>query len=453
MSTKRWGSVLLAAAVGTSLACGTDVVAPGPTSLAEAKTLVDSVRLLTAGRGITGLGKPARVRPELVQLGRVLAFDKELSGNRDISCMTCHLPQFATGDGRSLSIGQGGTGLGTARVPPGGAFIPRNAPALFNLFALGPLFWDGRVSVDTGGRYHTPAGDQLTPAMTAAFEFGALSAQPMFPVLSRAEMRGDGNSNELAAIDDAQTQQIWSAIMERLGRIQEYRRLFAAAYPTKRFEDLNFAYAANAIAGFLTQELAFNDSPWDQFLRGNDNALTPTALAGARDFMSAKCSICHNGPAFTDNKFHNVALAQLGPGEGDGAGGSDDFGRMRVTGNAADRYLFRTPPLRNVELTSPYGHDGAFPDLRAFVDHYSVSDVKLHTFSGSPLEPALQGTVLQDFDAVLATRDTLLKGVVFQPQTVDEVTAFMKALTDPRARDLSFLVPARVPSGLPVDGN
>jgi len=450
-------AVGLAGALGTILVgCGADnPTAPraGPAISQDVASLADQVRQLAAGRGITPLVRPAPVRPALVRLGQALAFDKELSGNRDISCMTCHLPPFATGDGRSLSVGQGGTGLGPTRAVPPGGFIPRNAPALFNLFALGPLFWDGRVERDAQGRYHTPAGARLTPDMTRVFEFGTLSAQPMFPVLARSEMRGDGASNELAAIDDKQVQQVWAAIMDRLGRIQEYRRMFEAAYPGKRFAEMNFAYASNAIAGFLTDQLAFNNSPWDNFLAGHDDALTATQLAGAKDFMSAKCSICHNGSAFTDNKFHNVALAQLGPGEGDGPDGHDDFGRMRVSGNPADRYTFRTPALRNVELTAPYGHDGAFTDLHAFVDHYSQSDVKLKTFDVSQLEAVLQGTVLTDFDAILATRDTLLNGVLFQPQTIDEVTEFMKALTDPAAKDLHYLVPARVPSGLPVDGS
>src|SRR4029450_8356980 len=113
---------------------------------------------LTAGRGITTLERPAPVRAPLVRLGEALAFDKELSRNRDISCMTCHLPQEATGDGRSLAIGQGATGLGANRGHPTGAFIPRNAPPMFNLFAMRHLFWDGRVNRDEAGVFHTPAG-------------------------------------------------------------------------------------------------------------------------------------------------------------------------------------------------------------------------------------------------------------------------------------------------------
>ena len=73
---------------------------------------------------------------------------------------------------------------------------------------------------------------------------------------------------------------------------------------------------------------------------------------------------CHNGPAFSDQEFHNVAVAQVGPGEGNGPGGVDDFGRQNTTGNDADRYRFRTTPLRNGELTGPYGHDGSITSLR-----------------------------------------------------------------------------------------
>jgi len=452
--TQTLGTLVVTLAMAGLAGCETETTAPRPeVATHEVRSPRDSlaalVRQLTMGRGITALARPRPVRPALVRLGQALVFDKALSGNRDISCMTCHLPVFATGDARSLSIGQGATGLGPVRVHPTGAFIPRNAPPLFNLHAMRPLFWDGRVARDASGGYHTPAGTDLTTEMTAVFEFGALSAQPMFPVLSRAEMRGD-NGNELARLPDDRPAEIWSALMRRLGQIPEYRRLFEEAYPGRRFSQMTFAYASNAIAGFMTAKLAFNNSPWDRFLAGDDEALTDVQLRGAKDFMSARCSICHNGPALSDNLFHNVAVAQLGPGEGDP--GQDDFGRMRVTGDAADRYAFRTPPLRNVELTAPYGHDGAFGDLRAFVAHYSESDKKLRAFDVSQLEALLRTTLIPTTDAILATRDTLLNGVVFPDQTIDEVTEFMKALTDPAARHLDRLTPPRVPSGLPVDG-
>jgi cytochrome c peroxidase len=272
----------------------------------------------------------------------------------------------------------------------------------------------------------------------------------MFPVLSHEEMRGAGG-NELAALSDKQAQQIWRGLMDRLGRIREYRRMFEAAYPGRRFAQMNFAHAGNAMAGFFIDRLSFNDSPWDRFLAGDDNAMTEAQLRGAKDFMSARCSVCHNGPAFTDNQFHNVAVAQFGPGRGDGPDGKDDFGRAHETGRPGDRYAFRTTPLRNVELTAPYGHDGAFMSLRDFVAHYSESDVRLRNFDASTLGTEFGGTLLRNFDEILATRDPLLDGVVFDDQTIDDVTEFLKALTDPSARDLSRVVPASVPSGLPID--
>jgi cytochrome c peroxidase len=135
----------VAAATLLLVACGDDgATAPPDTSelsRAHRSPLADTVRRLTDGRGITALERPAPVRQGLVRLGRALAFDKILSGNRDIACMTCHLPPFATGDARSLAIGQGATGLGPSRVHPDGVFIPRNAPSLFTCSLSNPSSW------------------------------------------------------------------------------------------------------------------------------------------------------------------------------------------------------------------------------------------------------------------------------------------------------------------------
>ncbi|MDH4348779.1 MAG: cytochrome-c peroxidase, partial [Gemmatimonadota bacterium] len=124
----------LAAALALVGGCSPDqpLEPPAPATAAHAPSagsdLAATVRSLAAGRNVVVLDAPPPVRPTLVRLGRMLAFDKILSGNRDIACMTCHLPALGTGDGRMLSIGQGATGLGPERVHPQGAFIPRNAP-------------------------------------------------------------------------------------------------------------------------------------------------------------------------------------------------------------------------------------------------------------------------------------------------------------------------------------
>jgi cytochrome c peroxidase len=440
--------------------CSDSTTAPRPEAMSatdgmaaatpEVAALAAQVRQLAAAQGLTAIQRPAPIRPQLSLLGQALAFDKILSGNRDISCMTCHLARTATVDGRSVSVGQGASGLGADRVHPTGRFVHRNAPPLFNLHAMTTLTWDGRVFVNPTGIVRTP-GAALNPAQRAVLEFGALSALPMFPVLSRAEMRAE-SGNELAAFTDAQHQRTWKALMARLGQIPEYRTMFESAYPGQSFDNMDFAHAGNAMGGWIAAVFAFTNSPWDRMLRGDDDAMTEVQLRGAQAFMgAAKCSQCHNGPLLSDGKFHNVAVPQVGPGFGNGPDGRDDFGRMRKTNNPVHRYAFRTPPLRNVELTAPYGHDGAIVSLRSWVDHYSQSDVKLRNYDPGQLEPLLQGTLQPTTDAILATRSSKLRRLVIAPQTVDEITEFLKALSDPAARNLNAVVPVRVPSGLTVD--
>ena len=412
-------------------------------------TTVQLVRALAAARGIVPMAPEPPVRPALVKLGRALAFDPILGGNRNVACTTCHLPSNTLGDGKALSVGEGGEGFGPARTHPQGTFIARNAPPFFNLATMRHLFWDGRVELTGLGHVNTPAGAQVTPAMQHSFEYGAISAIGMFPVTSRAEMRGL-SGNELSAISDDDNPAIWRGLMQRLGELPEYRRMFRQAYPDRAFEELTFADASNAIGGFLIDAGYSANTPWDRFLRGNDKALTANQLEGARTFLTLKCSVCHTGALLSDDDFHNVAVAQIGPGEGDGTSLRDDFGRMRVTGNPADRYRFRTSALRNVELTGPYGHDGSISSLRAFIEHYSESDLKLLNFDPMTLDPSLRTTFLTNGPAILAQRDTLLDGVVLTPELVDRLMDYMSALTDDAARNLTHLTPEHVPSGLPL---
>lgn len=403
------------------------------------------LRALALGRGFAPLPPPPEVPPAVVDLGRALAFDPILSGNRDISCMTCHHPALGTGDGLRLSIGTGGEGVGPGRRKAEGLTIGRNSPPLYNLHAAQPLFLDGRLSVSPDG-YHAPESVTLPDEMVATFDFGALSALPLFPVLARDEMRGYGG-NELAALPAGDPQAIWAGIMRRLSRIPEYVRLFEHAYPGERFDEMTFAHAANAIAGFIASELALSDTRWDRFLSGDLQALSRLQRDGAELFLELACSECHSGAFLTDGEFHNVALAQIGPGLGDGPAGNDDYGRFRVTGDPADMYAFRTPALRNVELTAPYGHAGQFLELDDFIAHYGDSAAGLRSY-GDDLPDGV--SVLENHDAILRTRDDLLDGVELSEHEVALLTEFMRALTDPATSDHAHLVPASVPSGLPV---
>ncbi len=425
----------------------------------DISALVSTVRKLIRENEVTALEPPRSIRRELVDLGQALLFDKELSGNRDISCMTCHHPTLSTGDARSLSIGQGASGLGLDRVHPDNVFIPRNAPPLFNLHVMDKLFWDGRVEVKRSRNRHgreemeviTPAGSQITREMIDTFEFGAISVIGMFPVTSREEMRAEVGDNELANIADDDFQGIWQALMERLSNIEDYVEMFETAYPRTNFRDMTFAHASNAMGAFIVSELTFTNTPWDQFLRGNDRALSRQELRGAENFLNLPCVTCHGGSSLSDQDFHNVVLAQFGPGQGNGPSGRDDFGRFNVTDDPANLYQFRSSPLRNVELTAPYGHAGQFMELSDFIDHYSENALKIQNYDESQIEELLRDTILDNTNDIIANRDPLIEQAEFDENTVTELTAFMEALTDDDTRNLNRLIPDSVPSGLPLD--
>ena len=403
------------------------------------------LRGIISAMGLAPLSAPPSVSDELFELGQALAFDKILSGNENISCLTCHHPDEASGDGRHLPLGTDGAGLGPQRA--GGHIIPRNSPPLFNLHTYATMFWDSRVEIDGSG-LQTPAGAELTQDMKDTFDFGVVSAQAMFPVTSREEMRGQVGENDVA--DAASLTDVWVVLMDRLGAIQEYVDMFEDAYPGTSFGNMTFAHAANALAGFEIRAFPATNTPWDRFVAGDDNAMSSKQLKGAIEFFEAGCDNCHSGDTFSDFEHHNTALAQFGPGKGDGASGHNDFGRMRVTGDAADRYDFRTPPLRNVALTGPWGHDGQYDDLGEFLAHYDKADKSLDQYKIAKhvTETALYGLVEDNTAAVLDNIDDDVSGMgnVNHVKLAD----FMSALTDSGSRDLSDLVPNSVPSGLPV---
>ena len=394
--------------------------------------------------------------PAQVELGEALFFDKILSGNRDISCATCHHPLLHSGDGLPLSLGTGGLGLGTAReMGLGRELIPRNAPEIFNRGATEweTMFWDGRVNFHET-YLDTPAEDLLPVGLESP-----LAAQAMFPVTSRDEMRGasgdlssDGSDNEIAALDNSDFTGIWAALMDRLLAIPAYRTLFNLAYPDVPLAELGFEHAANAIAAYEIATFTFTDSPWDRFLAGNDAALSSEAVQGAMLFFGeANCGQCHSGPLLTDQQFYNLAVPQIGPGK-DTLG--TDLGRFLETADPADQFAFRTPPLRNVALTAPYMHNGIYGTLEQVIQHHLDPAGALARFDANTLAPLYAVT----YQPELVSADILLANVtpkaapqrMLTDEEVDLIVVFLHSLTSPRALDLNHYVPATVPSGLPV---
>ncbi|WP_163849974.1 cytochrome-c peroxidase [Pseudooceanicola aestuarii] len=397
--------------------------------------------------------------PARVALGQLLFYDPILSGNRNTSCATCHHPRFGTSDGVSLALGEGGRGLGPDRaIDPGNPpeeRVPRNAPALWNLGAaqFTRFFHDGRLEDDATqpGGIRTPLGAD----MVAGFQ-NALAAQAMFPVLSGDEMAGHYAENDVAqAVRQGMLSQpggAWDIIASRVAAIPEYSAAFERIAPGV---PVTFAGIANVIADFIAVEWRADDSPFDRMMRGQGR-LDRRAQAGMDLFYgSAGCGACHSGWFQTDHAFHPIAMPQIGPGKSARFESHHrDEGRMRVTGDPGDAYAFRTPSLRNVALTAPYGHDGAFATLEGVVRHHldPVASLRDHDPAQAVL-PELPGA--RDF---LAHSDgdeqaRIAAANVLPPQDlsdaeVAQILAFLHALTD-RAERLG--VPDHVPSGLPVD--
>ena len=449
----RWTILLAALALLAGCADG-----GGPSGNTPPDSTDIELRGLLQDAGVTPLSPFSPQDPALVALGRALMFDKVLSGNRDVSCATCHDPAAHTSDAQSLSIGTGGTGTGVGRsLGTARAFVSRNAQDLFNRGdpAFTSMFWDGRVARTGAGDFRTPAGAALPSGLS-----GPLAAQAMFPVFTRLEMRGHpgdrdrlGAPNELAALADDDFAGVWRGLMRRLLAIDGYVALFQAAYPAVPTDQLGFQHAANAIAAFETEAFVSTGSSFDDYLRGSNQALSPTAKRGALLFFgAADCAQCHRGPELSDQQFHNIAIPQLGPGFAPAP--PEDYGHGGVTGSDDEQYTFRTPPLRNVELTAPYMHDGAYTTLDAAVRHYRDVSESLTGYDDQVLRPELRGTYLDDLshlEAILQTLDDRVAAPISLPETdVADLVAFLRSLTDPAAGDLGHLVPAEVPSGLPV---
>jgi len=401
------------------------------------------------------LGRP--VDPARANLGRLLWFDTISRLNNDNSCAGCHSPTRGFGDTQSIAIGIDNNGIvGPDRRGPRNQ---RRTPMAINTAFYPNLMWNSRFASLSGDPFDNRNGF-IFPApegLNLSYVPHLLVAQAFIPPTERVEVAGFDFPGDNAAIR--------AEVLRRLNATPAYRTLFGQAFPEVREgAPITFDMFGQATAEFEFT-LIFADAPIDQFARGRKNALTVEQKKGALLFFGkAHCVECHavSGSAnemFSDFRQHVIGVPQIAPVVGnatfDGPEANEDFGLEQVTGNAADRYKFRTSPLRNVALQPAFFHNGAFTRLEDAVRHHLDVFTSARNYDPVRVGVAADLTLLRGpIEPVLAQIDPLLGTPI--SLTDDEFRSLVEfvrdGLLDARAKSEHFrkLVPEKVPSGRPT---
>ena len=320
---------------------------------------------------------------QMAKFGEALFSSEGLSGDKDISCATCHVESLAFADGLPLAIGVGGAGEGEDRLRnERGAIVARNAFTLFGRGhrAFATFFWDGKVDAKNE-KIFSPFGDELSTGFD-----GPLAVAAVLPLTERDEFIGELNElapNDLqravkTALYQTRFEKLDEAIRKRF--LTDDELLASLNGINLRPEEVNLVLLANALGAFVRSAFACAPSSWEAYLAGDINALTREQKEGAKVFFgSGRCAGCHTPPLFTDFRFYNLGIPQgsFGPHSR-----NRDLGRGGVTNQPKDRYLFRTPPLLAVARTAPYGHNGRFRTLESIVSQHL-----------NPVTPILEGEI------------------------------------------------------------
>lgn len=396
-------------------------------------------------------------------LGQALFFDPILSGPRAISCATCHVRSKGAGDGLPAAVGLGAHGVSDKRLAASNAFlVPRNGLPFFNRGRpeFKTLFWDGRVQVGPDGKLETPLGQRLPSGFDSL-----LSAAAVFPLVEPDEMLGrseekQSNSGKYhqelledtgAESNDFQkrTLVVFDRLLARLVGIpnktptptqEKYRKLFASAYPGTTVETSRITHVGNALAAYIGAAFELQPAPWDQYAAGDLRAMSAEQKRGALLFYGkGRCAVCHSGTQFSDLGFHSLAVPQLSVGK---HGAFLDYGRAGATSRGVDRFKFRTPPLRNVSETGPWGHNGIFTTLPQVIEHHFNPVPALYKAQQSHPETS------QHSGRLLSQRSTVLGEVSpLSAREVNELVSFLQALRSPTVMSDDLALPKSVPSG------
>jgi cytochrome c peroxidase len=427
------------------------------------------------------LGRP--VDPTLAALGNQLFFDPILSLRTDNACAGCHSPAHGFGDSQSIAIGVQNNGIvGAGRRGPRNQ---RRSPMVLNSAFYPNLMWNGRFRSTSGDPFDNSQGFAFPPPEgTTRFPphdpsvTHLLAAQAHIPSTELVEMAGfkgmggpfdDGYGHSVPAVDASgyANEPIRAAVLALVNATPAYRQAFGALFPgVAQGDAINFAMIGQAIAEF-EMTLTFADAPIDRFMRGDSAAMTDSQKRGALLFFGQfGCARCHAvaGAAnemFSDFKMHVVAIPQIAPVYGPnlgnvrlaGPGEDEDFGLEDITGDPADRYKFRTTPLRNVALQPAFFHNGAFTSLEAAIFHYvnPADSARGYDPAQAGIAPDLTAR-MGPIEPVIEHLSPLLEPMHVKQQQLNDLVAFVReGLLDSRAtpENLLRLVPASLPSGLP----
>jgi cytochrome c peroxidase len=394
---------------------------------------------------------------QLVDLGRLLFFDTVGGLNNDNNCSGCHSPVNGFGDSQSIAIGIDNNGIvGPDRAGPRNQ---RRTPMVINTAFFPNLMWNSRFASLSHDPFDNSAGFQfpLPEGLTLSYQPHLLVAQAFIPPTERVEVAGFAFPGD--------NFDVRSEVLKRINDVPEYRKRFGKIFPSVRDGGpITFDMFGLAIAEFEFS-LVFADAPIDQFARGQKNALTNDEKRGALLFFGkARCVECHSvaGSAnemFSDFSQHVIGIPQIAPAVGnvlfDGPAQNEDFGLEQITGNSADRYKFRTSPLRNVALQPAFFHNGAFTRLEDAIRHHLdvFASARGYNPGAAVVDPDLMAP-MGPIEPVLARVDPILLAPI--PLTDDEfhqlVDFVRNGLLDRRATPefLRNQIPKSVPSGFPV---
>ncbi len=396
------------------------------------------------------------------RLGQALFFDPVVSGPKAIACGACHIRSKGSADGLPVAIGLGAKGVSSERLQHKTAFVvPRNAMPFFNRGSsdFKVLFWDGRLQMGQNNEIESPLAANLPRGFDSV-----LAAAAVFPPAEPDEMLGrpknraatqatyHGELVEVSVDSDnmqARTLNVFKNLVLRLVGVpgesvsplqKEYQVLFQAAYPQKEIAELNVTDIGNALAAYIGFAFELKSAPWDDYVRGDTDALSISQKRGALLFFGkGRCVVCHNGEQFSDFGFHGLAIPQLEIGK---HGAYQDYGRAGATSLPEDRFKFRTPPLRNVVQTGPWGHNGVFATLEGAIEHH-INPVPL-LYKAQMQFP----NEAQNAGRLIAARSPLLAEI--GQLTIDEIallTEFLKSINSETVVSDELALPSRVPSG------